>query len=96
MHRLNRAASAALLLCAAVLIAGCETVGGGKAGAGPGATAPSKAPAPRYNLAGYPAGFKEGYADACATPRRRSAERFKSDNDYSMGWQDGSGVCRTR
>jgi hypothetical protein len=93
--RLNRAASAALLLCAAVLVAGCETPGGsGKAG--PAATAPPKAAAPRYNLAGYPPGFKEGYADACATPRRRNAERFKSDNDYSMGWQDGSGVCRTR
>jgi hypothetical protein len=97
MRCLNRAASAALLLCAAVLIAGCETPGGsGKAGPGPAATTPPKAPAPRYNLAGYPAGFKEGYADACATPRRRNAERFKSDADYSTGWQDGQSACRAR
>jgi hypothetical protein len=53
-------------------------------------------PAPRYNLVGYSASFKQGYADACATPRRRNAERFKSDTDYSMGWQDGSSTCRSR
>jgi hypothetical protein len=99
MHRVkSRAASAALVLCAAVLVAGCETPGGGSGG--PGATAPSKAPAPapapRFNLSGYPAGFKEGYADACASPRRRNAERFKSDTQYSMGWQDGQSACRAK
>lgn len=51
---------------------------------------------PRYNLTGYSAAFKQGYADACASPRRRNADRFKSDTDYSMGWQDGSSVCRKR
>ncbi|MDB5905100.1 MAG: hypothetical protein JWM26_3978 [Betaproteobacteria bacterium] len=95
MRCLNGAASAALLLCIAVLVAGCEAVGGGAAPPAP--TAPAaKAPAPRFNLTGYPAGFKEGYADACATPRRRNAGRFKAENDYSMGWQDGASACRSR
>ena len=57
----------------------------------PAATPP---PAPRVNLTGYSAAFKQGYADACA--KRRSAERFKSEVDYSMGWQDGSSACRSR
>jgi hypothetical protein len=55
--------------------------------------APAPALAPRVNLAGYSPAFKQGYADACAT--RRNAERFKSDIDYSMGWQDGSTACRS-
>jgi hypothetical protein len=49
-----------------------------------------------YNLTGYSAAFKQGYADACATPRRRDAERSKSDSDYSMGWNDGKALCRSR
>lgn len=52
--------------------------------------------APRYNLTGFSAAFKEGYADACATPRRRNAQRIKDDADYQIGWQDGSSVCRAR
>jgi hypothetical protein len=94
MRRPNRAASAALLLCVAVLVAGCESVGGGSAPPAP--AAPAKAPAPRFNLTGYPAAFKDGYADACATPRRRNAQRFKAENEYSMGWQDGVSACRSR
>jgi hypothetical protein len=52
------------------------------------------APAPRVNLTGYSASFKQGYADACA--KRRNAQRFKAEVDYSMGWQDGASACRTR
>jgi hypothetical protein len=43
------------------------------------------------NLVGYSAAFKQGYADACA--KRRNAERFNSDGDYAMGWQDGRSAC---
>ena len=50
--------------------------------------------ATRYNLTGYSASFKQGYADACASPRRQNAARFKSEIDYSMGWQDGQSACR--
>lgn len=53
-------------------------------------------PAPRFNLTGYSTAFKQGYADACATPKRRNSERFKTDTDYSMGWQDGQSACRSR
>ena len=60
------------------------------------APAARSAPAPRYNLTGYSPAFKAGYADACAAPRRRSDARFKSDDEYRMGWQDGSSVCKTR
>jgi hypothetical protein len=58
--------------------------------------ASAPAPAPRYNLAGYSPAFKQGYADACAAPRRQNAARFKSETDYSMGWQDGQSACRSR
>jgi hypothetical protein len=74
-----------MITAAVVLLSGCETMGSG--------SAPPAAP---YNLSGYSAGFKEGYADACAKPARRNAERFKSDADYSMGWNDGQSVCRGR
>ncbi len=60
------------------------------------ATTTSRAPAPRYNLTGYSAAFKQGYADACATPKRRNSERFRADTEYSMGWQDGQSACRAR
>ena len=72
---------------AMVLAAGCATEG-------PSSTAPSRAapPAARYNLAGYSEGFKQGYADACAS--RRNAGRYKTDTDYQMGWNDGQSLCK--
>ena len=91
----TRTASAAFVLGAAALLAGCETTGA-RSSASPPATSAPKAQAPRFNLTGYSAAFKQGYADACATPRKRNAERFKTDNDYSMGWQDGQSACRAR
>jgi hypothetical protein len=99
MRALSRAASAALVLCGGLLVAGCQTIGGSSSssssGSSTGTTAP-KTPAAKFNLTGYSAAFKQGYADACATPRKRNAERFKSDTDYSMGWQDGQSACRAR
>ena len=83
---LKRAAVAVIISGAALFLAGCETTGG--------AAAPP--PAAPFNLSGYSAGFKEGYADACAKPVRRNGERFKSDADYSMGWNDGQSACRGR
>jgi hypothetical protein len=56
--------------------------------------ASSPSPAPRYNLSGYSQAFKEGYADACARPARQNAERYKADDDYRMGWGDGSSFCK--
>ena len=79
------AAFVPLLLLYALSISGCATESPGSRQA---------APASRYNLAGYSAGFKEGYGDACASPRRRSEQRYKSDTDYQMGWNDGNSMCR--
>ena len=88
------AASAAVLLC----LAGCETISGMSSSSpqkpATATTTQPAAPAPRINLTGYSAAFKQGYADACA--KRRNAERFKAEVDYSMGWQDGSSACRSR
>jgi len=78
-------------LAIATAVAGCAS----EPRVSPPAPAPGSAntaPAgPRYNLTGYSAAFKEGYADACAS--RRNDERFKSDADYQMGWNDGSSLC---
>lgn len=83
----KRAAGAPLFFLYAALLAGC-------ASDGPSAPTP-KSPAPqRYNLTGYSAEFKQGYADACATPRRRNDNRFKSGGDYQIGWNDGSSICK--
>jgi hypothetical protein len=83
--------------CAAALVAaalaGCAGVGTQR---GEPARDQPPAPAP-VNLSGYNATFKQGYADGCAsagssTPRRNEA-RYKSEMDYSMGWNDGFSVC---
>jgi hypothetical protein len=81
------------MLASALIVAGCGTL---SSAPGPGSASDSRPAAPRYNLTGYSAAFKQGYADACATPRRRNSERIKSDGDYSMGWSDGSSACRSR
>jgi hypothetical protein len=85
----GRAAIAPLFFLYGALISGC---------ASDGTKVPvSKQAAPqRYNLTGYSAEFKQGYTDACATPRRRNEARFKSGGDYSMGWNDGRSICKGR
>jgi hypothetical protein len=57
------------------------------------------APAPAVNLAGFPAVFRSGYGDGCASAnasRRRDEARFKSEPDYAQGWRDGYDICRRR
>ena len=89
--RWDRSGLAPLFFIYVLLVAGCATDGTTKA------SAPSKpTPGSQYNLAGYSAAFKEGYADACASPRRRSDQRYKDDTDYQMGWNDGQALCRAR
>jgi len=49
------------------------------------------------NLSGYPPAFKQGFRDGCDSFRgnyRRDASRFNSDNNYTIGWQDGFSICR--
>lgn len=51
------------------------------------------------NLSGFPPGFKDGYADGCASVRgsmNRDGARFKSDPQYAQGWRDGLSICRRR
>lgn len=79
----KRAAFSPLFLFA-LFVAGCAADGSGSR---------PTASAPRHNLSGYSAAFKQGYADACASPRRRSEARFKSETDYQMGWNDGNFLC---
>ena len=90
--RSRRAAFAPLFLFCVAFLAGCATGGAIKS---PPESDPSARSAPavsRYNLTGYSEAFKQGYGDACAG--RRNAERFTSDNDYQMGWNDGRSLCR--
>jgi hypothetical protein len=65
------------------------------------APAPASAPAPakRVNLTGYSAAFRQGYADGCSSAessRRRNEQRFRSETDYMMGWNDGFSICSKR
>ena len=86
--RMKSRAAAFCLYAILAALAGCAT-DEHKSTASP---APKRAHAPRYNLVGYSAAFKEGYADACG--KRRNAQRMKDDTDYQMGWNDGTSMCR--
>jgi hypothetical protein len=89
---LARAVLALFVAVGGALSAGCATQT-----TAPTSDSRAKAPATassRYNLAGYSSGFKAGYGDACGSPRRRSEERYKSDTDYRMGWDDGQSLCK--
>jgi len=80
----KRTSSAALLVAAA--LTGCG--------------APERKPDQRVNLSGYSQSFKQGYSDGCESAgprgRRRDENRFKTEADYMMGWNDGFSVCRRR
>ncbi|MFO7579586.1 hypothetical protein [Nitrosomonas halophila] len=54
---------------------------------------------PTYNLTGYPKATQEGYIDGCETAKRTSyaykdENRYVSDGQYRMGWDDGFSICR--
>jgi hypothetical protein len=92
----KRAAFAPLFFAYGLLLAGCATETKTTPAPAPVPAERKAAPAARYNLTGYSVAFKEGYSDACASPRRRSEQRYKSDTDYQMGWNDGQSLCRAR
>jgi len=57
-----------------------------------------RAARPTYNLTGYPPAVRDGYIDGCETAKRseyarKDAARFSADAQYSMGWNDGFGIC---
>ena len=56
---------------------------------------------PTYNLAGYPPAVKDGYIDGCETAKHsqyahKDAKRMADDPQYSMGWNDGFGICKKK
>jgi hypothetical protein len=56
-------------------------------------------PARNINQSGYSAAFRQGYADGCDSARaarRRDEQRYETDADYMMGWNDGRGACLKR
>jgi hypothetical protein len=76
-----------MIMVAAALVAGCAN-----------RAAPTAA-APGVNLSGYPAEFRAGYADGCASvdaAKKRDEPRFKADANYAQGWRDGYDICRRR
>ena len=94
--RATRAKRSALVIAVVACTGGCSVFQEQRSAPAKPAANAAPNPVARYNLTGYSASFKEGYADACATPRKRSEERIKSDGDYAMGWNDGRSVCRSR
>ena len=73
------------LLVLQVLVAGCAN---------------PQSPATRPNLSGFSAVFKQGYSDGCDSAgsrgTRRDEDRYKTEADYMMGWNDGYSACRRR
>jgi predicted small lipoprotein YifL len=60
-----------------------------------------KAARPAYNLTGYPPAVRDGYIDGCESAKgtsygRKDAARMASDPQYSMGWNDGFGICKAQ
>lgn len=79
-------------LLALMLMAGC---------AGPSGKGTATASSPGVNLAGFPPGFRDGYADGCNSARmplgtQKDEPRFKSDVQYAQGWRDGYDICKKR
>ena len=63
------------------------------------AATPRPSARPAYNLAGYPAAFKDGYIDGCETAKKSSyalkdKRRFDNDKQYRLGWNDGFSLCK--
>jgi hypothetical protein len=51
------------------------------------------------NLSGFPAEFRQGYADGCASARGsrvRDEKRFAGEPQYTAGWRDGFDICGKR
>lgn len=61
--------------------------------AGPGSEA-------EFNLSGFPPAFQHGYAQGCESAgmrrTRRDEGRYRTDEEYMQGWNDGYSVCQRR
>ncbi|MGH8710593.1 MAG: hypothetical protein ACREVA_04650 [Burkholderiales bacterium] len=61
---------------------------------------PTTAQTPNVNLSGFPKSFQDGYRDGCTSARslltNKDQTRYKSDDQYTKGWQDGYSACRNK
>ncbi|MGH8712287.1 MAG: hypothetical protein ACREVA_13425 [Burkholderiales bacterium] len=61
---------------------------------------PTTAQTPNVNLSGFPKSFQDGYRDGCTSARslltKKDQTRYKSDDQYTKGWQDGYSACRNK
>ncbi|MGH8671906.1 MAG: hypothetical protein ACREUA_07710 [Burkholderiales bacterium] len=65
---------------------------------------PQKKAEPSVNLAGFPPEYRSGYVDGCTSGKHQAGDsghaftkdlqRFKSDTNYAMGWNDGFEICQ--
>ena len=90
---------ARLTLVAVVSIVGACAVTGNQTAPGKSGTNTGAPPA-RYNLAGYPPTFRDGFNAACDAARRHASvtadpARYAADPQYRQGWKDGASICKT-
>ena len=61
---------------------------------------PKPAQTPNVNLSGFPKSFQDGYRDGCTSAQslltKKDQARYKSDDQYTSGWQDGYSACRNK
>ena len=51
-------------------------------------------------MSGFPPAFRDGYSDGCESAstrrERRQEKRYKTEDDYKRGWNDGNSACQPR
>jgi hypothetical protein len=90
---------AASLIAVAFLVGACATVPEKPPPVAPPLPRTAEPPPPPVNLSGFPLPYRQGFADGCGSAtgaERKDAARFRSDGNYSTGWQDGLAQCRKK
>lgn len=83
------------------LLAGLGACSTTPPGSSPGAPEAAQKPPARYNLAGYPPPFRDGFNAGCEAAKRNTTTpvdkaRYGSDTQYKAGWKDGQSVCKAK
>lgn len=60
-----------------------------------------KPPPARYNLAGYPPAFRDGFDSGCDAAKHNvvapvDTARYGADSQYRAGWKDGQSMCKPK